>query len=59
MEEHYWIEDGALHIDVPALLKEVGLHDSEENRDLAVDILVQIAKEQFPHITCKVVRGDR
>ena len=51
----WWIEDGELHLDIPRLLKNLGLPDTEANRELAVKFVLELAAGELPRTPCVVV----
>lgn len=40
--------DGSLHINVAEILQRNGLPDTQENRELCIAVLVDLAQERFP-----------
>lgn len=60
-----WARDpeGTAHLDVPELLRAVGLPDTEENRDLACEAALEVTHRQWPGVPTHVeqhpeVRGN-
>lgn len=51
----WWVEGGVLHLDIPSLLKNLGLPDTEANRDLAVSLVLEVAAKELPRSPCVVV----
>ena len=51
----WWIEDGELGLDIAKLLERFGLEDTQENRDLAVQIALEEAREHMPDVPIVVV----
>lgn len=45
------------HFDVPKMLTAFGYKVTEENKDIAVDVLKKVQKKLFPDVPMKVVRG--
>lgn len=41
-------DGGNLHIDVPAFLREMNVVDTPENRDEAMRVCAEVARELFP-----------
>jgi hypothetical protein len=52
------IEGDELHLNIPKLLKRLGLPDTEENRDLATKIALDVAKDKVPDVVRFVVTKD-
>ena len=51
----WWIEGDTLHVDIPKLLRNCGLPDTEANRDLAVKVVLKVAAEELPRVPAVVV----
>ena len=51
----WWIEGDQLHLDIPQLLKNCGLADTEANRDLAVKTVLEAAADMLPRSPCMVI----
>ena len=51
------MEDGRLYVDIPRLLKNCGLRDTEDNRDQAVRVVKELAEKEWPGIRTIEVRG--
>lgn len=54
----WWVEGRELHIDVPRLLQNMELRDTNENRKLAVEIIKEVAAVDRPRVTLTVVREE-
>ena len=52
----WWIEDGELHLDIPKLLERLRLEDTRESRDLAVQTLLEVAREHMADVRIMVIR---
>lgn len=39
-----------LHIDIPQLLKVANLEDTDENRNIALAVAMQLARQQYPGV---------
>lgn len=50
----WWTENGELHLDIPMLLRLVGLPDTKENRDLAVKVALEVVASELPGIPTEV-----
>lgn len=44
----WWIKDGFLCLDIARILKQLGLEDTEVNRDLAVRVANRVARRETP-----------
>ena len=55
----WWVENAVLHLDIPRLLRNLGLPDTEENRDLAVKIVLEVAAGELPRKPAIVVKQER
>ena len=55
----WWVEDGVLHLDMPRLLRNLGLEDTEENRGLAVKVVLEVAQKELPRKPVMVVEQRR
>ena len=53
----WWIEDGILHLDIPRLIKNCGLPDTEANRDLAVNLVLEVAAKELPRKPVTVIEN--
>lgn len=52
----WWVEGDELHIDVPRLLENMGMVDTEESRDEAVAIIQEAVATIVPGVPTKVIR---
>lgn len=53
------IKDRVLHLDIPELLKKVGVEDTEENRDLAVKLARELVTKNWPGLPIEILRDGR
>ena len=54
----WWVEGGELHVDIPWLLRNCGLVDIEENRDLAVKVVLELAADKLPRVPVTVLENE-
>ncbi|MBA7508006.1 hypothetical protein ES706_06737 [subsurface metagenome] len=55
-DEVWTVEGDQLQLDIPKLLKRLGIPDTQENRDLAVQVALQVARRYTPIGTIIVSR---
>jgi hypothetical protein len=54
-----WVDnDGALHLEIPALLQEMNVRDTPENREKASALAETMLRDLMPGTPCAIVRKE-